>query len=97
MITKLVSMSTLRILLSVSMLTFSVWLLAAMNSTPSLVDSLAYEDGPVEWVSAVFLLIASIIMLVGAGLLARRRKIVPTLVAVFLALIFFVICMEEIS
>lgn len=74
-------------------LVFSSVLMAA----PDLFSALAREDGPVETLSVVFLLLAS--GLTGLALLRDRRRLSRTACWALagLAVLFFVIAMEELS
>src|SRR5699024_6226062 len=70
--------------------------LGGMALAPKLVDRLAYEDGPVEYLSAAFLLVGAVLTAVWAVRLVRRRGILAV-VALVLAVVFLLICLEEIS
>ncbi len=68
-----------------------------ITNTP-LADRLAIEDGPIEQLSAFFLMIASTIMAaLTVSLLVQRKRPLQVLVSAVCSLIFFIIGMEEIS
>lgn len=64
---------------------------------PSFVYGLAYEDGPIEYMSALFLLLASIIMLTLVGQFAKRKLWLGLAASLLITTITFIMCMEEIS
>ena len=64
-------------------------------TNPALFHDLALEDRPLEWLSALFLLGASVLLAFEA--VRRRRDAVGLLCALLLCLALFVIGMEEIS
>lgn len=70
---------------------------AVILTSPQLADFLAQEDGLIETLSAVFLFVGSVLMLFLSFSLLRSKYILAATVAGFLGVIFFIICMEEIS
>ncbi len=77
----------------------SASLLLLLWFTPSIAAHVGFEDGPVEALSALLLLVASLAMAIRATrLLARGSKNLPVaLIAFAVALAFFVFAGEEIS
>src|SRR5690606_34787056 len=60
-------------------------------------DELSMEDRIVENLSALFLFVSSMILAVSSYQLIRKEEFTTAIFAALLALLFFVICMEEIS
>ncbi len=91
------------ILISAGVTVFALWCAWLFSRNPQRFNALSLEDGPFEWLSALFLFIASaFFVLVAIGQLAGTRPGGgrPVWLAGFagmFALVFFVIGMEEIS
>lgn len=64
---------------------------------PRLADYLVREDGLIEWLSALFLFVASLAMLWFAYRLYKKRNIVGAVVALLGCAALFIVGMEEIS
>lgn len=84
-------------LITVGVIAVSAGVVAVMHTRPSLVDRLAREDGPVEWLSALLLIAAAVVMIAYGIAWVKRKHYLRTAVAIVIALVFFVIAMEEIS
>lgn len=82
-----------KIVLPLSALVVAVIIL----NRPQLADYLAREDGLVETMSATFLFIGSALMLSASIIMLRSKYKLAATLACILSIIFFVICMEEIS
>ena len=92
------------ILFSAGVTVFAVWCAWLFSRDAQLFNALSLEDGPFEWLSALFLFVASAFFaLLAIGQLAGRRSgggrqsWILGGTGLFFALIFFVIGMEEIS
>jgi hypothetical protein len=86
-----------QVIITAGVITGTAGLLAMMYVKPGLADTLSYEDGVVEWLSAAFLIAASIAMIITAIHLFSKRYVLQASIAVLISLLFFVIAMEEIS
>ncbi len=92
------------IVVSVGVTVFALWCAWLFSRNPQLFNALSLEDGPFEWLSALFLFAAALFFtLLSVGQLANarsgggRQAWLAFFAGAFFAFIFFVVGMEEIS
>lgn len=68
-----------------------------LNIFPSQMDNLATEDGPIENLSALLLIVASIVWVSYSAIQAKNRSWGNLTISLIIAIIFFIIGMEEVS
>lgn len=78
-------------------LVFAIAVLYIFKIDPLAADRLAIEDGALEYLSALFCLVAAGLFFTICGNYTSKRHILPARIALFIGFIFFVIGMEEIS
>ena len=86
-----------RVLVAISVPGAIALLVAAMYYRPVFVDHFAFEDGPIENLSAVVLFIGAALWVGYAIVQAHQRAWLQTTIALGVGLVLFVIGMEEIS
>lgn len=82
---------------TILVLTAATFAVTMMYINPLFVDYLAYEDGLIENISAVFLALAAFILFIQAFRFITKRHWALTTGLLLMGLLFSFICMEEIS
>lgn len=85
--------------IAISIITVSfAAILITFHADPAILYNQIHEDGLVEYLSAFFLMLASVTMLTLAYYYMRSKAtLFKPLAALFIASVFFIMCMEEIS
>ncbi|MFD0860361.1 hypothetical protein [Roseovarius aquimarinus] len=84
-------------LMALVVLTLALTVILALVAPDYFTLSFAKEDGPVEWSTALFLLVASVVMATHAVSLWRQGRRGAALLTAFYGLLFFMAAGEEIS